>query len=41
MSIIIPNLKAQSSLLKNFQEYKTFLEYEKEKLEYNNERRHR
>jgi uncharacterized LabA/DUF88 family protein len=32
--IIIPNLKAQSSLLKDFQEYKTFLEYEKEKLKY-------
>ena len=32
--IIIPNLKAQSSLLKDFQSYKTFLEYEKEKLEY-------
>lgn len=32
--IIIPNLKAQSSLLRGFQEYKTFLEYEKEKLEY-------
>lgn len=32
--IIIPNLKAQSSLLKGFQNYKTFLEYEKNKLEY-------
>jgi len=32
--IIIPNLKAQSSLLKDFQQYKTFLENEKEKLEY-------
>lgn len=32
--IIIPNLKAQSSLLKEFQPYKTFLEYEKRKLEY-------
>jgi uncharacterized LabA/DUF88 family protein len=34
LRIIIPNLKAQSSLLKGFQDYKTFLEYEKEKLEY-------
>lgn len=32
--IIIPNLKAQSSLLRGFQKYKTFLEYEKNKLEY-------
>ena len=32
--IIIPNIKAQSSLLKDFQSYKTFLEYEKNKLEY-------
>jgi len=32
--IIIPNLKAQSSLLKDFQPYKTFLEYEKNKLKY-------
>jgi uncharacterized LabA/DUF88 family protein len=32
--IIIPNLKNQSSLLKNFQSYKTFIEYEKNKLEY-------
>jgi uncharacterized LabA/DUF88 family protein len=35
--IIIPNLKAQSSLLKEFQAYKTFLEYEKEKLEHKEE----
>lgn len=34
LRIIIPNLKAQSSLLKGFQSYKTFLEYEKKKLEY-------
>lgn len=32
--IIVPNLKAQSSLLKGFQKYKTFLEHEKSKLEY-------
>ncbi len=32
--IIIPNIKAQSSLLKDFQSHKTFLEYEKNKLEY-------
>lgn len=34
LRIIIPNIKAQSSLLKDFQGYKTFLEYEKNKLEY-------
>lgn len=34
--IIIPNLKAQSSLLKDFENYKTFLEYERFKLEYKN-----
>jgi len=34
LRIIIPNLKAQSSLLKSFEPYKTFLEYERVKLEY-------
>lgn len=34
LRIIIPNLKSQSSLLKEFQPIKTFLEYEKKKLEY-------
>ena len=34
LRIIIPNLKSQSSLLKKFQPVKTFLEYEKRKLEY-------
>jgi uncharacterized LabA/DUF88 family protein len=34
LRIIIPNLKSQSSLLKKFQSIKTFLEYEKAKLEY-------
>lgn len=34
LRIIIPNLKSQSSLLKEFQSVKTFLEYEKKKLEY-------
>lgn len=31
--IIIPNTKSQSSLLKEFEEYKVFLQFEKEKLE--------
>ena len=31
--IIIPNLKSQSSLLKKFQSHKTFIEYERHKLE--------
>jgi uncharacterized LabA/DUF88 family protein len=34
LRIIIPNLLNQSSLLKKFQSYKTFLEYEKDKLKY-------
>lgn len=34
--IIIPNHKSQSSLLSIFQKYKTFLEYERNKLEYKN-----
>ncbi len=34
LRIIIPNSKLESSLLKGFQEYKTFIEHEKEKLEY-------
>ena len=38
LRMIIPNLKAQSSLLRNFQSYKTFLEYEKDKLEYKNKK---
>ena len=37
LRIIIPNLKSQSSLLKDFQDYKTFLEYERNKLEYKKE----
>ena len=32
--IIIPNLKSESSLLRRFQNYKTFLIFEKEKLEF-------
>lgn len=32
--IIIPNLKSESSLLRRFQNYKTFLIYEKDKLEF-------
>lgn len=32
LRIIIPNSKSESSLLKKFQSYKTFLEHEKEKL---------
>jgi len=34
LGIIIPNKFSASSLLKNFEDYKTFLEYEQEKLEY-------
>lgn len=34
LRILIPNTKAESSLLKKFQQYKTFLIYEKIKLEY-------
>lgn len=34
LRIIIPNSKSESSLLKKFQSYKTFLEHEQEKLEY-------
>lgn len=44
LRIIIPNTKSESSLLKPFQEYKTFLEYEKSKLEFlgnKNGRRHK
>ena len=33
LRIIIPNIKNQSSLLKKYQQYKTFIVYEKEKLE--------
>lgn len=33
LRIIIPNEKSESSLLKRFQEYKTFLIFDKEKLE--------
>lgn len=32
LRIIIPNSKSESSLLKPFQKYKTFIEFEKEKL---------
>lgn len=34
LRIVIPNLKAQSSLLRDFESYKTFIEYERHKLEY-------
>lgn len=34
LRIIIPNSKSESSLLKKFQGHKTFIEHEKEKLEY-------
>ena len=41
LRIIIPNSKNASTLLSKFQDYKTFIEYEKNKLEYKkNERRH-
>jgi uncharacterized LabA/DUF88 family protein len=36
LSIIIPNEKSESSLLKKFHVYKTFLSFEKSKLEYKN-----
>lgn len=32
--ILIPNRKSESSLLKDFQKYKVFLDREKEKLEF-------
>ena len=34
LRIVIPNTKSESSLLKKFQAYKTFIEYEKNKLEF-------
>ncbi|MEK7534418.1 MAG: NYN domain-containing protein [Patescibacteria group bacterium] len=34
LNIIIPNEKSESSLLKPFQKYKTFLVFDKDKLEY-------
>jgi len=34
LRIIIPNEKSKSSLLAKFQEYQTFISYEKSKLEY-------
>lgn len=34
LRIIIPNTKSESSLLKPFQKYKTFIIYEKQKLEF-------
>jgi len=34
LRIVIPNSKSESSLLKKFQKYKTFIEYEKDKLEF-------
>ncbi len=33
-SIIIPNSKSESSLLKGFSQYKTYIQYEKDKLRY-------
>ena len=33
LRIIIPNVKSESSLLKTFQEYKTFIIYDRQKLE--------
>jgi len=35
LRIIIPNIKSESSLLKEFQKYKTFIYYERHKLELN------
>jgi uncharacterized LabA/DUF88 family protein len=34
LRIIIPNTKSESSLLSRFQKYKTFIEYEKAKLQF-------
>ena len=34
LRIIVPNAKSESSLLKPFQTYKTFIEHEKQKLEF-------
>jgi len=34
--IVIPNIKSESSLLKEFQKYKTFIEFEKRKLGHKN-----
>lgn len=33
LRLVIPNTKSESTLLKKFQNYKTFIEYEKSKLE--------
>ncbi|OGV91742.1 hypothetical protein A3A66_04035 [Microgenomates group bacterium RIFCSPLOWO2_01_FULL_46_13] len=33
LRIIVPNSKSESSLLRSFQKYKTFIEFEKQKLE--------
>ena len=41
LRILIPNTKAESSLLKKFQSYKTFLIYEKAKLENESEHKKR
>lgn len=38
-AIIIPNAKSESSLLKTYHQYKVFIEFERSKLEYKNERR--
>ena len=40
LKIIIPNSNSASTLLRKFHSYKIFIEYEKKKLEYKNERRH-
>jgi len=34
LRIIIPNTKSESSLLRSFQHYKTFIIFEKDKLEF-------
>ena len=39
LQIIIPNTKSESSLLKEFQEYKTFIIYDKPKLERTDKKR--
>ena len=37
LRLVIPNAKSASSLLRKFQKYKTFIEFEKDKLELKNE----
>ncbi len=38
LRIVIPNEKSESTLLKPFQQYKTFLQFDRSKLEYKNKK---